>query len=273
MQRVVRSLAVPGLLLALAIGGCGRPAAQPAPPFAPPPAAQPAPPPAAPSPAPPVAPPSATPAPGLPPTAAPGQPTAPPAPEHPAAPPAVPPGTPTTLPPVAQPGEQPVPPALPGAPAQPTTPAPVGDPRVAQIQAELEQRGMRVMEVGQSPAQANEPPSWYAVVAAAYAQPSGNVVLQQAFDVWAVLYRALAQEDPRTIIRAGEAWGKYVIILSTRLGDLNSFMSQSQAAPSDQERQHLLEEFLKTGVGLRVFDVEQQQFVDEKDFVNKNFSG
>ncbi|HET8679238.1 MAG TPA: hypothetical protein VFM39_03905 [bacterium] len=45
-----------------------------------------------------------------------------------------------------------------------------------------------------------------------------------------------------------------------------------QASPDEATRNQAIQTFLQS-VRLQVFDMERQQYVDEKDFINKNFAG
>jgi hypothetical protein len=110
---------------------------------------------------------------------------------------------------------------------------------------------------------------------AAYAQPSGPAVLQQAFTVWQVLLEAItidSDEAMQTVLLAGELWSHYLLLLGVQVGPYTEFVKTVQAAPSDDETQQALRALLQR-VRFRVFNTQTNQFVDEKDFTNKYFGG
>jgi len=158
------------------------------------------------------------------------------------------------------------------APAQPQTGA--TDPRVnlaKQAKADLEGRGLKVYEVGFVPGQGDKLPVWYADVAADYSQPNGSRILNMAFAVWAILHRIGAQEPPKTMLMNGQVWTKYVLLLGSPVGAYDQLVTSLRAAGSDADKKKAVDAFMET-VRFRVYDVERRQFVDQKDFVNKNFS-
>ncbi len=189
-----------------------------------------------------------------------------PEPQQPPPGPSQPPMVPPAAPPQNPPGALPVQP-----PVGPTQPA---DPRHTQIKAQLEQKGLRVFEVGSNPAKTDSPPTVFAIVEANYPQPAFAPVLQLAFTVWEVLLPLVTVDSPeaaQTVLIAGEAWNKYLLVVRATVNDLGTFIKSLQAAGSDEQRQQATQAFLQT-VRFRVYDTERQQFVDEKDFIDKNFA-
>jgi len=161
--------------------------------------------------------------------------------------------------------------AFPFPPTQPSTPAqPAVDPRLAQIRQWLEAKGFRVLEVESRRTSAGEP-QWWTETAAKYAQPSGDRVIDQAFFMWAAMYDPLKQEDARTYLSVSQLWTKYEIIFHARLSSLTTFVQAYQAARSDAERGQVVSTLLGQTL-FAVFDVERGQHVDQKDFMNKNFT-
>lgn len=158
-------------------------------------------------------------------------------------------------------------------PGQPAPqPSPAGDPRAAQIKAGLEKEGLKVFEVSfQLDKSSNNNPQWYAVTGANYPQPSGDRMLRQAFTVWGVMYDAVSKDDPKTLMSGGQAWSKYILWLHTRLSDLTTLVTQLRTAKTDAEKDRAFQAFLKSAI-FRVWDYEKQQYVDQKDFINKNFT-
>ncbi len=163
--------------------------------------------------------------------------------------------------------------------AEPTPTLPIarptpGDARSAQIKSTLEGKGFRVLEVGFIPAKDGQPPILVAIVEADYAQASGEAVLRQAFGVWDVLFHSLAMDSPdvaATVLVAGERWTKYLLYLGIRGEDAANYLKSLQAATSDEQKQEALQTLLRA-VQFKVFDTEQREFVDQKDFMNKNFT-
>jgi hypothetical protein len=153
---------------------------------------------------------------------------------------------------------------------QPAPAAPAPDPRLARIRQWLEAKGFRVLEVEARRTQAGDPQWWVATVAR-YSQPSMNTVIDQAFFMWAAMYDPLKQEDPKTYLSTNQVWTKYWIMLHARLGDLTAFAGAFQAARSDAEREAAINGLLSKAL-FGVVDAERGQRVDEKDFINKNFT-
>lgn len=154
----------------------------------------------------------------------------------------------------------------PGVSPQPTPSAPI-----ERIKSELTRQGQRVLEVGIVPPQGGNPGIWYAGVAASYAQPGQQPVLQQAFNVWAVIFGAAGGEPPQTIMSNNQVWSKYALLVMTQVGPYAELLARLRGAASDAEKSQAFNAFVAR-VGFRVFDLERQQFVDQKDFMNRNFT-
>ena len=161
-------------------------------------------------------------------------------------------------------------PAPPGPPQRSGTPQPPAvDPRLAQIKAELEKQGMRVLEVTYLPLDKESPAHWFAYTPADYAQPDGRSVLNQGVKVWWVMVAVLAQEPPATILVSSQVWNKYILQLFLDIARYSTFLSNYRAAKNDSERNAA---FNALSAKLRVWDSERQQWADIKDFMNKNFT-
>lgn len=161
--------------------------------------------------------------------------------------------------------------AFPFPPTQPGTQTqPAADPRLAQIRQWLESKGFRVLEVESRRTSAGDP-QWWTETAARYAQPNVDKVIDQAFFMWAAMYEPLKQEDGRTYFSVSQLWTKYKIIFHARLSDLTAFGNAHRAAGSDAERTQAVNTLLRQ-TPFAVFDVERGQLVDQKDFMNKNFT-
>jgi hypothetical protein len=168
-------------------------------------------------------------------------------------------------------------PFQPSQPQQPTTPIvpqppPPSDPRVAQIKAGLEQQGLRVMTVGFMPAKDNQLPRWYAETAANYPRPGYGPVAQQALMIWGVMHGIVKQDPPQTVLIGDQVWTKYSLLFAVQIGTLTQFADAYQKATSNDGRQQAFQVLFRAAQ-FRVYDNERGQFVDDKDFVNKNFVG
>jgi hypothetical protein len=111
---------------------------------------------------------------------------------------------------------------------------------------------------------------FFANVAADYAQPTSNRIGQQAVNIWLSMHSALPQEPSASILSGGQVWTKYGLILQTRIGDLTTLLAHLRTADTQSARDQAFTVFNRS-VRFRVYDFERRQFVDEKDFVGKNF--
>ena len=159
----------------------------------------------------------------------------------------------------------PFPPTQPGTPAQPAV-----DPRLAQIRRGLEAKNLRVLEL-ELKRTSDGDPQWWTETAANYSQPGRDKVLEQTFTMWGAMFEVLNQEDAKTLLSVSQLWTKYSIIFHSRLSALATFAKAFQAARSDSERTEAYNVFIRQA-GVAVWDNERGQQVDQKDFVNKNFT-
>ncbi len=157
----------------------------------------------------------------------------------------------------------------------PAPQAPVEDPRVAQVTTTLEKQGLKVLGAGivRGPGfyQQGDTTVWWVDTAAAYAQPNDKGVSRQALVTWGVMYDILVNEPPVTILSGAQYWTKYALVLQTRMGDLTTLVKAVSGTRTEPEKEKAFEAFAAT-MRFRVYDVERRQFVDEKDFMNKNFT-
>ena len=149
-------------------------------------------------------------------------------------------------------------------------PAPPPDPRVAQIKAGLEKEGMKVFDVSLSRNSENDP-QWVAQTAARYAQPGPQSVHDQAFAIWGVLYDVAAKDPPQTWFSGMQVWNKYGIANHVRLEHLTTLVNDLRNARTDPEKKAAFDKFYPKTI-LRVWDYDRREFVDAKDFINKNFT-
>jgi len=162
-------------------------------------------------------------------------------------------------------------PAFPFPPTQPGTQTqPAADPRLAQIRRGLEAKNLRVLELELKRTKDGDP-QWWTETAANYSQPGRDKVLEQTFTMWGAMFEVLNQEDARTLLSVSQLWTKYSIVFHSRLSALASFAKAFQAARSDSERTEALNVFIRQA-RVAVWDNERNQQVDQKDFINKNFT-
>lgn len=148
------------------------------------------------------------------------------------------------------------------------TQAPAADPRVAQVKAGLEKEGLKVLLVEFKRTSDNEP-QWFAQTAANYAQPNWRAVSDQAFVIWGVLFSAASSDGSQTWLSGSQVWNKYGIFLHTQLGSLTTLVNDLRNAKTDAEKKAAFDKFQ---IVFRVFDHERSEFVENKDFINKNFT-
>lgn len=79
----------------------------------------------------------------------------------------------------------------------------------------------------------------------------------------------LAQEPPATIMVSSQVWNKYLLQIWTDIARYNTFLSIYRTAKNDSERNLA---FNALSARLRVYDTERRQWVDFKDFTDKNFT-
>jgi hypothetical protein len=144
------------------------------------------------------------------------------------------------------------------------------DPRAAQIKARLEYFGLKVLRVEFAAATTTAPPVWAATTAASYEQPSWDKVTDQAMTVWNVMFAVLKTEDPKTIFAAPQDWKTYRLFVSTKLGDVAAFDAGLRAAKTDAEKLKAIQTLYKT-INFRVFDLQAQKMIDDKEFVKAHF--
>jgi hypothetical protein len=78
-------------------------------------------------------------------------------------------------------------------------------------------------------------------------------------------------ENQETLLGAAQIWQRYLIVLWARAADITTLLRANQAATTEAQRQQAWEAFLAT-LKWAVFSLETGQPVDNKDFVNKNFT-
>ena len=152
---------------------------------------------------------------------------------------------------------------------QSTAPGPATDPRVAPMKEALEQ-GLRVLNVEFRRTTDNDP-QWLAQTAARYAQPGWPSVISQAFAIWGAMYSLAANDLPKTWFSGIQVWDKYGIAVHARLEDLTALAGDLHTARTSTEKQVVLDKFYPKTI-VRIWDYERQQYIDAKDFINKNFT-
>jgi hypothetical protein len=148
------------------------------------------------------------------------------------------------------------------------------DVRLGRIAKAIEREGYRVLGIGRvmNPGFFGGPdvPLWWVDTAAAYARPTSETASKQAMTAIGIMYDTLPDEVPAAIFSAGQIWTRYNIITQARRGDIATLLGALRAARSDQEKDAAFRTFY-SNVRWRVYDIETRRYVDEKDFVNKNF--
>lgn len=142
--------------------------------------------------------------------------------------------------------------------------------RASGIKAGLEREGLKVLEVRYLPADRSGPPYWYAVTAATYSQPNWPGVAKQAVVSWLIMNLATASDPPDTMLMSAQVWTKWMIQIGQTNKLVAEFAAEFRAAKNDTERNAAVKKVLGRFL-VRIFDLERNQFVDVKDFVNKNF--
>ncbi len=144
------------------------------------------------------------------------------------------------------------------------------DQKIAKIKAGLAREGLKVLEVLYVPADRSGPPYWFGVTATAYTQPNWPDVAKQALVSWLVMNETTASDPPDSMLISGQVWTKYMIQIGQQNKLVSEFSAALRAARTDAEKNAAVNKVLARFL-VRVFDLERNQFVDAKDFVNKNF--
>jgi len=145
------------------------------------------------------------------------------------------------------------------------------DPRAQKMKAGLEQRGMKVYDILIKPAQGRDPALWASLTAALYAAPNTGKTMDQAANAWEVMNGVLAQEPSNTVLIAAQVWNKYILNFLVSKQNWGVFIRAWTSATNDDQRGQAGRQLIRA-MRFTVFDIERQQFIDQKDFVNKNFS-
>jgi len=156
---------------------------------------------------------------------------------------------------------------LPSPQSQP--PQAATDPRAAQIKTGLEKAGLKVYDIVVRRTGRGEP-NWVAITGAQYAQPNWPAVTQQELLTLGVMYPPLAGDPPVTLLTAVQVWNKYAIRFHATVANIATLVKDYNGAATDAERRAVFEKFFGT-VLYDVIDIERNEFVDIKDFTNKNF--
>lgn len=144
------------------------------------------------------------------------------------------------------------------------------DPRAQKMKAGLEQRGMKVFDILIKPAQGRDPAIWASLTAALYAAPNTGRTMDQAANAWEVMNGVLAQEPASTVLVAAQVWNKYILNFLVSRQAWGVFIQAWTSATNDDQKRQAGQQLVKA-MRFTIFDIERQQFIDQKDFVNKNF--
>jgi hypothetical protein len=145
------------------------------------------------------------------------------------------------------------------------------DPRSAEIKKRLERFGLKVTEVSFAPAKGPSPAAWAAGTAAQYDKPSWDKVTDQALTVWNVMFAVLKGEAAATLFIAPQDWKTYRLLVAASQGKIGEFDKGTRTAQTDADRQKVFQG-LFAGIVFRVFDLQQQKMIDDKEFVKTHFT-
>ncbi|MGQ0548223.1 MAG: hypothetical protein ACT4PY_00930 [Armatimonadota bacterium] len=145
------------------------------------------------------------------------------------------------------------------------------DPRAAQIRQRLERQGLKVLDVSFVPAKGSSPAVWAAGTSAKYDQPSWDRVTDQALTVWNIMFAILKAEQPQTVLAAPQDWKQYRLFITAPLAKISAFDEGVRTAKTDADTQRVFQA-LYAGIVFRVFDLKQQKFIDDKEFVKVHFT-
>lgn len=146
---------------------------------------------------------------------------------------------------------------------------PGADPRGVQIKAALEKMGYKVHDIGLQAAKGNNPAVWFALTEANYAALTTPNAVEQGLNIWVGVSGVIGSDN--AVLVGGQRWNKYVIEMAQSNEKVRQFLTAWNAAKSNAEKSKALEIVLGK-FRLAVFDLEKNQYVDVKDFVNKNFT-
>jgi len=146
---------------------------------------------------------------------------------------------------------------------------PGADPRGPQVKAALEKLGYKVEDVGFRAQKGSDPTLWIALTAAKYAALTATNVLEQGLNVWIGISGVIGNE--KAVLIGGQVWTKYVIEMHQSNDKVRAFLGAWEAAKTDDDRKKAVDGVLGRFT-IAVFDLEKGQYVDAKDFVNKNFT-
>ena len=145
------------------------------------------------------------------------------------------------------------------------------DPRAAEIKKPLERFGLKVTEVSFAPATAPSPAVWAAGTAAQYDKPSWDKVSEQALTVWNVMFAVLKGEAATTLFVAPQDWKTYRLLIASSQGKIVDFDKSTRTTQTDADRQKAFQALFGSIV-FRVYDLQQQKLIDDKEFVKTHFT-
>ena len=146
---------------------------------------------------------------------------------------------------------------------------PGADPRGVQIKAALVKMGYKVHDIGFQAAKGNNAAAWIVLTAANYAALTTPNIAEQGLNIWVGISGVIGADNATLV--GGQVWTKYVIEMAQTNEKVRQFVSAWNAAKTDADKKKALEIALGR-FRLAVFDLERNQYVDVKDFANKNFT-
>jgi hypothetical protein len=143
------------------------------------------------------------------------------------------------------------------------------------LKAKLKEAGFDVLEIEYYPSRKrDESPEMHATVQARYARPTHRAVIDQAVAMWAVMLDSLDFAIPGaadTQFVAGQLWQHFILILEVPAAVYGVFRPAYNAATTAEARDAALEALMAQS-HFAVFDMNHNEYVNEKNFTDKYFA-
>jgi hypothetical protein len=143
------------------------------------------------------------------------------------------------------------------------------------LKAKLKEAGFEVLEIEYyPPRKRDEQPEMHVTVQARYARPTHRAVIDQAIAMWAVMLDSMdftVPGAPDTQFVAGQLWQHFVLILEVPAAVYAVFRPAYNAAATAEARDAALEALMAKSQ-FAVFDINHDEYVDEKNFTDKYFA-
>jgi hypothetical protein len=80
------------------------------------------------------------------------------------------------------------------------------------------------------------------------------------------MFAVLKGEDPQTMLAVPQDWKQFRLFVATTLGKIAAFDAGVRAARTDADTRRVFQA-LYAGIVFRVFDLQRQKLIDDKEFV------